>query len=163
MTPQLAARLPDRRCSKRSPVRRWKPYRGLCSSALRASSRRERALYQLPARHKPADLFRQPHEPFRRAGDLVAAAADIRILTRPVAARDYWERGRLRPYLAKHVFGAMLIDRQNIKVHQSPVDDVAEMGDRYSIIVFPEGIEIRGRRSTNSRAACITWLKSGRT
>lgn len=80
--------------------------------------------------------------------------ADIRILTRPVAARDYWERGRLRPYLAKHVFGAMLIDRQNIKVHQSPVDMMLrEMGDRYSIIVFPEG-----HRNTGSD---IDEFKSG--
>jgi 1-acyl-sn-glycerol-3-phosphate acyltransferase len=80
--------------------------------------------------------------------------ADIRILTRPVAARDYWERGRLRPYLAKHVFGAMLIDRQNIKVHQSPVDMMLrEMGDRYSIIVFPEG-----HRNTESD---IDEFKSG--
>jgi 1-acyl-sn-glycerol-3-phosphate acyltransferase len=63
-----------------------------------------------------------------------------RSLTRPVAARDYWEKGRIRPYLAKHVFGAMLIDRQNIKVHQSPVDlMLREMGDKYSLIVFPEG------------------------
>ncbi len=79
---------------------------------------------------------------------------DVRMLTRPVAARDYWERGRLKPYLAKHVFGAMLIDRQNIKVHQSPVDlMLREIGDRYSIIVFPEG-----HRNTGSE---IDEFKSG--
>jgi len=64
----------------------------------------------------------------------------VRSLTRPVAARDYWEKGRLRPYLAKHVFGALLIDRTNIKVSRSPVDMMLhEMGDRSSLIVFPEG------------------------
>jgi 1-acyl-sn-glycerol-3-phosphate acyltransferase len=64
----------------------------------------------------------------------------VRALTRPVAARDYWEKGRLRPYLAKHVFGALLIDRTNIKVSRSPVDMMLhEMGDRSSLIVFPEG------------------------
>lgn len=79
---------------------------------------------------------------------------DVRLLTRPVAARDYWERGRLKPYLAKHVFGAMLIDRRNIKVHQSPVDlMLREIGDRYSIIVFPEG-----HRNTGSE---IDEFKSG--
>ena len=57
---------------------------------------------------------------------------DVRMLTRPVAARDYWERGRLKPYLAKHVFDAMLIYRQNIQVHQSPVDLMRrEIGERY--------------------------------
>ena len=46
----------------------------------------------------------------------------VRSLTRPVAARDYWEKGRLRRFLANNVFHALLIDRENIKVHQSPVD-----------------------------------------
>lgn len=79
---------------------------------------------------------------------------DVRMLTHPVAARDYWERGRLKPYLAKRVFGAMLIDRQNIKVHESPVDlMLREIGDRYSIIVFPEG-----HRNTGSE---IDEFKSG--
>lgn len=64
---------------------------------------------------------------------------DVRVLTRPVAAKDYWEKGRVRPYLAS-VFNAMLIDRKEIKVHQSPVDlMLREIGDKYSLIVFPEG------------------------
>ena len=64
---------------------------------------------------------------------------EIRTLTRPVAARDYWERGVVRPQMAK-MFNALLIDRKNIKVHQSPVDlMLREIGNRYSLIVFPEG------------------------
>jgi 1-acyl-sn-glycerol-3-phosphate acyltransferase len=63
----------------------------------------------------------------------------LRELTRPVAAKDYWARGRIRPYIAKS-FNAMLIDREEIKVHQSPVDVmIREMGNKYSLIVFPEG------------------------
>ncbi len=66
--------------------------------------------------------------------------AEVRVLTRPVAARDYWEKGRLRQYLARNVFGALLIDRTNIKVSRSPVDEMLrEIGDKYSLIVFPEG------------------------
>src|SRR5438477_2096139 len=42
----------------------------------------------------------------------------VRRVTRPVAAKDYWEKGVVRPYLAQHVFDALLIDRRNIKVHQ---------------------------------------------
>lgn len=65
--------------------------------------------------------------------------AELRALTRPVAARDYWTKGRVRPFLAS-IFNAILIDRENIKVHQSPVDMMLrEVGDKYSIIVFPEG------------------------
>lgn len=65
--------------------------------------------------------------------------ADVRNLTRPVAARDYWDRGIVRRYLAKS-FNALLIDRTNIKVHQSPIDlMLQEAGDIHSYIVFPEG------------------------
>src|SRR3982750_925420 len=45
----------------------------------------------------------------------------LRDLTRPVAAKDYWNKGRFRRYLAG-VFNALLIDRDEIKVHQSPID-----------------------------------------
>src|ERR1043165_9311470 len=45
---------------------------------------------------------------------------NIRMLTRPVAARDYWEADPIRRYIASS-FNALLIDRDNIKVHQSPV------------------------------------------
>lgn len=68
-----------------------------------------------------------------------ALPTDIRRLTRPVAAKDYWNRGPTRRYLAG-VFNAMLIDRTEIKVHQSPVDlMLREIGSTHSVILFPEG------------------------
>jgi 1-acyl-sn-glycerol-3-phosphate acyltransferase len=68
----------------------------------------------------------------------------VRRLTRPVAARDYWDRGALRRYLARS-FNALLIDRKDFKVHRSPVEYmIREAGDKYSLIVFPEG----GRNTT---------------
>ena len=70
----------------------------------------------------------------------------MRVITRPVAAKDYWIRGRIRRYLATRVFNALLIDRTEIKVHQSPVDMMLhEIGERYSLIVFPEGRPQHGR------------------
>ncbi len=69
-----------------------------------------------------------------------ALPADIRSLTRPIAAKDYWSQGRVRKYLATKVFDALLIDRKEIKVHQSPIDlMIREMGERKSLIMFPEG------------------------
>lgn len=63
----------------------------------------------------------------------------VRSLARPVAAKDYWSKGRVRPYIAS-TFNALLIDRRKIKVHQSPVDlMLREIGDTHSLIVFPEG------------------------
>lgn len=63
----------------------------------------------------------------------------VRDVTRPVAAKDYWNRGPIRRYISS-CFNAMLIDREEIKVHQSPVDVmIREIGHKYSLIVFPEG------------------------
>ena len=85
---------------------------------------------------------------------------DVRSLTRPVAAKDYWEKGRLRKYLATRVFNALLIDRKDIKVHHSPVDlMIREIGDRKSLIVFPEAA--RTGASANSRAAYTISARSG--
>lgn len=64
---------------------------------------------------------------------------EVRAVTRAVAAKDYWERGPVRRHIARS-FNVLLIDRTEIKVHQSPVERMLrEMGDRYSLIVFPEG------------------------
>jgi len=69
-----------------------------------------------------------------------ALPSAIRSLTRPVAAKDYWTAGPVRRYLSTRVFNALLIDRTEIKVHQSPVDlMIREIGHRHSLIVFPEG------------------------
>ena len=70
---------------------------------------------------------------------------DVRTLTRPVAAKDYWEGGPVRRHVAAS-FNALLIDRKEIKVHQSPVDlMIREKGNTFSLIVFPEG----GRNSSD--------------
>ncbi|MGD9634614.1 MAG: lysophospholipid acyltransferase family protein [Pirellulales bacterium] len=63
----------------------------------------------------------------------------VRKLTRPVAAKDYWDRDAVRRYIAK-TFDAILVDRKEIKVHQSPVDMMLrEIGTTNSLILFPEG------------------------
>ena len=72
-----------------------------------------------------------------------------RRLTRPVAARDYWEKNALRRFLAGKVFRAVLVDRgdpadQTLEARQASARRsiekmVAEIGDRFSLIVFPEG------------------------
>lgn len=79
--------------------------------------------------------------------------AAVRAVTRPVAAKDYWEKGAARRFMAR-TFNALLIDRTDIKVHQSPVDlMLREIGPTYSLIVFPEG-----SRNTESE---IQEFKSG--
>jgi len=78
---------------------------------------------------------------------------EIRDLTRPVAAKDYWAAGAIRRYIARQ-FNALLIDRDDIKVHHSPIDAmIREIGMKHSLIVFPEG-----RRNTDEE---MLEFKSG--
>jgi 1-acyl-sn-glycerol-3-phosphate acyltransferase len=74
-----------------------------------------------------------------------ALPKEIRDLTRPVAARDYWEAGRLRRHLATKVFHSVLIDRSHVTKHNNPLDLVlGTMGGRHSVILFPEGGRSQG-------------------
>ncbi len=78
---------------------------------------------------------------------------EVRAVTCPVAARDYWTAGPIRRYCSS-LFNALLIDRKKIKVHKSPIDVlIHEIGEKYSLIVFPEG----GRNTTGE----IGDFKSG--
>jgi 1-acyl-sn-glycerol-3-phosphate acyltransferase len=79
---------------------------------------------------------------------------EVRVLTRPVAARDYWIKGKLRPYLAGKVFNCVLIEREKISAHDNPIDQlVVALGQKYSLIIFPEG--------TRSLSGDIGAFKSG--
>lgn len=75
-----------------------------------------------------------------------ALPARLRRFARPVAGRDYWEQGTVRRYLAGQVFRAVLIDRGNtgsedrLAAARASIQRMAEeMGQRNSLIVFPEG------------------------
>jgi 1-acyl-sn-glycerol-3-phosphate acyltransferase len=75
-----------------------------------------------------------------------ALPRDVRRLVRPVAAKDYWEGSALRGYLAARVFRAVLIPRPVAGSPPSPdaaraaIDQIVEaMGEKHSVIVFPEG------------------------
>jgi 1-acyl-sn-glycerol-3-phosphate acyltransferase len=75
--------------------------------------------------------------------------ARIRKRARPVAARDYWESGPIRRYLARKVFRAVLIDRAaprdsaernpRERGQEATARMVKGLGREDSLIVFPEG------------------------
>lgn len=69
-----------------------------------------------------------------------ALPPEIRDLTRPAAAKDYWGRNKFLFYLAAKVFRAVLIKRENVSRDNNPLDLILEaIGERYSLIIFPEG------------------------
>lgn len=66
--------------------------------------------------------------------------------TRPVAARDYWDRSALRGYVAGRVLRAVLIERRREARDGDPLAPVVaalRAGD--SLILFPEGTRTADR------------------
>lgn len=83
----------------------------------------------------------------------------IRARTRPVAARDYWERGPLRRFAATRVFRAILVDRGaaslgQVRAQLEQMIAALDAGD--SLIIFPEGT-----RGPGGQSAEIAPFKSG--
>ena len=70
-----------------------------------------------------------------------ALPQDLRRTTHPVAAADYWGRGRIRRHIAVSVLNAVLIDRQATRRTEggplAPLKAVLTAGE--SLIIFPEG------------------------
>jgi 1-acyl-sn-glycerol-3-phosphate acyltransferase len=69
-----------------------------------------------------------------------ALPSELRARTRPVAARDYWDKTAIRRHLATKVFRAVLIERAKVTVSNNPLvamEAALDAGD--SLIIFPEG------------------------
>lgn len=67
-----------------------------------------------------------------------------RARTRPVAARDYWDKTRLRRYIARQCLNAVLVERVGARRTDplQPLRAALENGD--SLIIFPEGTRQAG-------------------
>ncbi len=68
-----------------------------------------------------------------------ALPRDLRAVTRPIAARDYWTKTPLRQWITTEVFNAVYVSRERT-VNEDPLEPLIEalqQGD--SIILFPEG------------------------
>lgn len=64
--------------------------------------------------------------------------AELRKTTRPVAARDYWDRSGIRRYIATQGLNVVFISREKHSGDPlSPLYEALENGD--SLIIFPEG------------------------
>jgi 1-acyl-sn-glycerol-3-phosphate acyltransferase len=68
-----------------------------------------------------------------------ALPSELRSITRPIAAKDYWTKTPFKQWLTTEVFNAIYVDRTKT-TDQDPLEpliDALESGD--SIILFPEG------------------------
>lgn len=64
----------------------------------------------------------------------------MRKVTRPVAGSDYWLSSRLKTFIGRAVFKAVLIDRRPEHRTEDPVELMVEALDEgSSLIIFPEG------------------------
>jgi len=86
-----------------------------------------------------------------------ALPPEIRAVTRPIAAKDYWDETPIRRYLAENVFHAVLLERGSLAKAKKPdeahfvgrhlIEDMASaLGDRNSLILFPEGTRGTGEK-----------------
>lgn len=76
-----------------------------------------------------------------------ALPGELRVKTRPVAAKDYWDSGVIRRYIARNIINAVLIERNDLSAHDLENNPVYNMLDaldkKFSLIIFPEGARNR--------------------
>ncbi len=68
-----------------------------------------------------------------------ALPRDLRAVTRPIAARDYWTKTPFRQWITTRVFNAIYVSRERT-ANEDPLEPLIEaLGRGDSIILFPEG------------------------
>jgi len=68
-----------------------------------------------------------------------ALPRDLRGLTRPIAARDYWTKTPFRQWITTRVFNAIYVARDR-SAGEDPLEPLIEaLGKGDSVILFPEG------------------------
>lgn len=85
-----------------------------------------------------------------------ALPQELRTITRPVAARDYWTKSPLRQWITTAVFNAVYVEREG-KGEGDPLEPLADAlarGD--SIILFPEGTRGDGEEPQRFRSGLYT-------
>jgi len=84
-----------------------------------------------------------------------------RARTHPVAARDYWTRGRVRRFIAGRFFGGLMIERLNPTSEDNPVEQMLRVLDgEDSLILFPEGTRGTGEAVAPFRSGLFRIYES---
>ncbi|MDH4115346.1 MAG: 1-acyl-sn-glycerol-3-phosphate acyltransferase [Burkholderiaceae bacterium] len=83
-----------------------------------------------------------------------ALPSSLRANTRPVAAKDYWDRPGIRGMIAKNELNVVMVDRSRNDPEADPLQTLREALEHgFSLIIFPEG--------TRSAQALPGQFKSG--
>ncbi len=68
-----------------------------------------------------------------------ALPRELRAVTRPIAARDYWTATPFKHWITREVFNAVYVSRQRT-ADQDPLEPLVEaLGHGDSLVIFPEG------------------------
>ena len=68
-----------------------------------------------------------------------ALPGDLRAVTRPIAAREYWTASKLKHWITREIFNAVYVSRERT-ADEDPLEPLLEAlrhGD--SLVIFPEG------------------------
>lgn len=98
-----------------------------------------------------------------------ALPEELRAVTRPVAAKDYWEKG-VKAYIALRVFRAVLVERggaarvaalqEGERRGPAVIEQLAEaLGTTDSLILFPEGTRGTGEEVAEFRSGLYHLAK----
>ncbi len=69
-----------------------------------------------------------------------ALPRDLRVTTRPIAARDYWTSSKLKGWLTAAVFNAIYVSRTRTTPDEDPLEPLVDaLAEGNSLVIFPEG------------------------
>ncbi len=69
-----------------------------------------------------------------------ALPEELRSNTRPVAAKDYWDRPGIRGTIARDELNVVMVDRAREDPNADPLEPLRDALDHgFSLIIFPEG------------------------
>ncbi|RLD10883.1 MAG: 1-acyl-sn-glycerol-3-phosphate acyltransferase [Chlamydiae bacterium] len=90
---------------------------------------------------------------------------EIRKVTRPVAAGDYWLKSKVRRFLVNKIFNAIVVQRPTKGGHLRDAvkainDTLSGMGENYSLIIFPEGTRGDGYEMANFKGGIYSLAKA---
>ena len=99
-----------------------------------------RRLCESPHGDGPAVFFANHSSHLDFAVAWAALPAELREMTSPAAAHDYWSKTKLRQWIALRLFQSVLIERLHITRENNPITPLLDCLDRgRSVLIFPEG------------------------